>query len=100
MFLTIQSLVFLNFCHDKLFFTIKKLATAFQLNDMAVCLNGATVQTSTAITALPTGIDRISIGCQSYAGPGNGNYFTGHIRKLAYYPERLTNTQTQVMTVI
>jgi hypothetical protein len=77
--------------------SLKKLATAFQVGDLAATLNGAPVQTSSNITVMPTGIDRISIGTQSYVG-GYGNYHSGHIRRLTYWPQRLPNTQLLQLT--
>jgi len=77
--------------------SVKKLATAFQLGDASAVLNGGTVYSVTPVTTLPTGIDRLSIGTQSYVG-GFGNYFTGHFRRLTYWPQRLSNTQITTLT--
>lgn len=77
--------------------SVKKLATAFQLGDASAVLNGGTVYSVTPVTTLPTGIDRISIGTQSYVG-GFGNFFTGHMRRLTYWPQRLSNTQISTLT--
>jgi len=61
-----------------------KLSGAYAPDDFAVSLNGAAVGTDTVGTA-PV-ITHLRMG----SGP-NGDQFNGHIRKIAYYPKRLSN---------
>jgi len=70
---------------------IKRIALALKADDLAVSMNGATALTDTSAT-LPT-VTRMVIGF----GP-NSQYVSGHIRKLAYWPKRLTNTLLQQLT--
>jgi hypothetical protein len=44
--------------------------------------------------AMPSGIDRCWIGSVN-----NSLYFTGHIRRLTYFPTRLSNTVLQQITL-
>jgi len=69
----------------------KKIAYAFKENDLAVSMGGASALTDSSAT-LPT-VTRVVIGF----GP-NSQYANGHIRKIAYYPRRLSNTLLQQLT--
>ena len=69
-----------------------KLVGAYAVNDFASVLNGGTVSTDTSGT-LPT-VTQATIGAR-----GDGaNRLTGTIKKIAYYPLRLTNAQLQGLT--
>ncbi len=69
-----------------------KLATAYQVNDFAACINGGTVATDTVGT-VPT-VTTFRIG-RNYDGAGQ---FTGHIKRLAYYASRKTDAELQVLS--
>ena len=68
-----------------------KNAIAVKQNDFATSTNGlAAVSDSSG--SLPMTVNTLSIGLY-------GNvYLCGHIKKLAYYPKRLSNTELQVLT--
>lgn len=69
-----------------------KAAFAYKTNDFAGSYNGATVLTDTA-GAIPQGITTLGIGNRS------GVYtFNGYLKRLAYYPKRLSNTELQGLT--
>lgn len=68
-----------------------KLALAYRTNDFAGCADGGTVATDTVGT-LPT-VTQLRIG--SIAG---GSMLNGHVRKLSYYPRRLSGPQLQALT--
>lgn len=69
-------------------------ASAYAANDFAVSLNAGAVVTDTT-GAVPAGVNRLYIGSDS-----NGviNFLNGTIKKIAYYPLRLTNAQLQALT--
>jgi hypothetical protein len=71
--------------------TQMKSAAAMAANDYASSVNGATVLTST----LPYAIvgTRLVIG-----GRYDGNLFSGTIKKISYYPQRLSNENLQALT--
>lgn len=69
-----------------------KVADAYALDDFATAVNGATVVTDSA--GLLPAVDKAYIGAD-WNGVGAIN---GHIRRLAYYPSRLTNAQLQALT--
>ena len=71
-----------------------KTAGAYKVNDFAASLNGGTVGTDTSGN-LPI-VDRMFIG-QRTAGAVSLN---GTIRKIAYYPLRLTNAELVSLTTI
>jgi hypothetical protein len=71
-----------------------KTAIAYQVNNFAACLNAGTVSTDTLGT-IPV-VDRLLIG-QRISGNGVIN---GTIKKLAYYPKRLTNEELQGLTTV
>lgn len=69
---------------------ILKLALAYATNDFAMSGNGGTVVFGSSGN-IPTGINSMVIGNQT-------NYLNGYIRRITYYPVRLTNTQLQTIT--
>lgn len=72
--------------------TIYKFASAHKQDDFAVSQDGSTAQTDTAGN-MPSGLIRMEIGRRDGSG-----FLTGHIRKIAYYPKRLSNTLLQQLT--
>jgi len=68
-----------------------KVCAAFKADDFAVSTNGASAVTDTS-GVMPSGLTHARIGNNS-AGPN-----TCHIRKIAYWPKRLTNTLLQQLT--
>lgn len=66
----------------------------YKLNDAASCRNGLLIGTDSA-TDLPI-VNMLIIGGRQ----GSAANLSGHIRKLAYYPKRLSNTECQQRTVI
>jgi hypothetical protein len=68
---------------------VEKLAFAIKANDFAFARNGSLVGSDTS-GAMPVSVDRLSIG-----GPSPVN---GHIRRITFYPVRLTNAQLEALT--
>ena len=71
--------------------TATKVALAYKANDFALSHNGGAVVTDTSGT-VPT-VNRLSL-CDA----GGGGQLNGHIKRLTYYPKRLTNTQLQELS--
>jgi len=69
-----------------------KFCGAYKLNDYAFTSNGTAVGTDTAVV-VPT-VSQINIGSE-YTGT---NVLNGHIQKLLYYPQRLTNAEVQAFS--
>jgi hypothetical protein len=69
-----------------------KGAFAYKVNDFASSLNAGTVVTDTS-GILSTTLNEAEIGWHT-----DGAYLNGTIKKLAYYPIRLTNAQIQALT--
>jgi hypothetical protein len=65
----------------------------YKVDDCATAVNGGTLTTDT--TALIPVVNQLTIGYAPYFASSRLN---GHIRKLAYYDERLTNAQLQALT--
>lgn len=72
---------------------VNKQAGCYLTNDFAWSLNGAAPLTDTSGT-VPTGIDKLRIG--NNLGTVKGVQW---IRKVKYYPKRLTNAELQALTV-
>jgi hypothetical protein len=70
-----------------------KIAGAYKANDFAVSLNGAAVVTDTSGT-IPV-VDRLGLGSSINQ---NSLYLNGHIRRITYYPRRLSNAELQAIT--
>lgn len=70
------------------------VAVAYKLNDSAAVGNGSALVTDNSCT-LPT-VDRLSIG----HSPWNQStgHLNGHIRRLAFFTKRLSNTELQALT--
>lgn len=73
--------------------TLGKSAIAYKANDFGLSWNGAAAITDTS-TSLPA-IVEFDIGNN---GGIAGNFLNGTIRKIAYYPQRVTNAQLQGLT--
>jgi hypothetical protein len=74
--------------------TTYKIAAAFKNGDQAGSRDGASAGTSTAAT-IPSSLAYLFIGNTTAA---SANSLNGHIRKVAYWPKRLTNTLLQQLT--
>lgn len=72
-----------------------KMAFAYGLNDFATSYNGGAALLDTD-GVLPLGLSRLVFGVEG----NGGSRFSGHIRRFAYYPTRLTNAQLQALTTI
>jgi hypothetical protein len=71
----------------------RRLGTCYRANDCAVSVNGTSVNTDTS-GSLPT-VDRLRIGDRA-GSPANALF--GTIRRLTYWPSRLSNTTLQQIT--
>lgn len=72
--------------------TIVKQAGAYRLNDYAGSRNGSAVITDTA-ASMPVGLSGVRLGSR-----GADSWLNGWIRKVAYYPQRLSNAQLMQLT--
>lgn len=66
-----------------------KVALAYKTNDVATTVNGASVQFDTSVL-LPR-VSGMILGV-------SGTPFNGHIKRITYYPRRLSNTDLQALT--
>ena len=71
----------------------QKTAYGYKANDFALSVNGANVLTDTN-GAVPTVINKLTIG-DAFSGV---NAFSGHIKRLAYFPTRQPNATLQSIT--
>lgn len=68
-------------------------ASGYKVNAIAASLNAATPATDTSAT-MPSGINAVTLGCRF-----NGvNQLNGYLRKINYYPQRLTNAEIQAFS--
>lgn len=82
--------------HNNTTDTVYRAAMAWNANDFALCINGATPSTDTSGT-VPTGIARIGVGNAPYLASGGSQ--SGHAyRRAAYWPKRLSNSVLQTIT--
>ena len=72
-----------------------KLIGAFDATGLAACRDGGAVSTSGALTL--GGANRYFIG-NSFFGSGTYTAVNGVIKKIAYWPSKLTNSQLQTLT--
>lgn len=72
--------------------TMTKIAYGVKLNDVAATRAGETPSTD-AIATMPISATQAKIGGSVYLGQWNG-----HIKSIAYYNTRLSNTQLQTLT--
>jgi hypothetical protein len=70
----------------------KRTALAYKINDYARSYNGGAVVTDLSGN-LPVGIDRLGIGSSN-----NSQYLNGTIKRLTYWPTRLSDTALQSIT--
>jgi hypothetical protein len=78
---------------------LNKMSFAYSTSGRAASKNGASVITDTGDSSLPAA-NRLSFGAASTFGTiafGVGGY-SKHIRKIAYWPKRLTNTLLEQLT--
>ena len=76
--------------------TLHKAAGAFATNDFALSVDGNTALVDTANAPITNTSTNMGIGT-SYGGDSFA--LNGHIKKIVYYPKRLSNTQLQALTV-
>lgn len=72
-----------------------RVAYAYKANDFGMCANGGTVQTGSS-GAIPT-VSYMSIGVE-HTGTTPVNALDGYIKKIAYYPKRLSNAELVELT--
>jgi hypothetical protein len=70
-----------------------KTALAYKVNDFNASLGGAVGTTDTTVN--PPVVFALRIGQES-----DGLRLNGHIRKIAYYPKRITNAELQGITTV
>jgi hypothetical protein len=68
------------------------IATSYSVNNFNISANGSAVVTDTS-GEVPTSVDRIWIG--SFVA---GHNLTGHIQKLIYYPQSVSNTALRTLS--
>jgi hypothetical protein len=73
---------------------VSKLALGYQALNHAAVANGGTAATDTTVN-VPSGLTTMRLGDQS-GGAGNVN---GYLRRITYYPRRLSNAELQAITV-
>jgi len=73
-----------------------KTTLAYATNNFAGSINGATPLTDVSGT-VPTPIQVLAIGSAPWSAIGETNW-SGYIRRIAYYPKRLSNTELQGIT--
>jgi hypothetical protein len=73
---------------------VTKLATVYRVNDFAASQNGAVPTVDTA-GAVPVGANTLNLG---WAAPYGGLFLNGHLRRLYFYPTRLSNAQLQALS--
>jgi hypothetical protein len=71
---------------------VNKIAAGATASDQAAASNGSLFTGITSITPMPT-VTQMQIG----NGPGS-TIWNGHIRRIAYYPRRLSNAELQGIT--
>ena len=72
---------------------LTKVAFAYAVGNNGCSINSGLTTTSAPV-ALPTGV-RLDIGNNNQS---TGNYLNGHIKRLTYYPTRLSNSTLQALT--
>lgn len=73
---------------------VVRLAGAYKQNDFAASFSGSAAVADLS-GAVPSSIARLEIG---RLGNSQGEYLNGHIRRIAYYPRRLSNAELQALT--
>jgi hypothetical protein len=75
--------------------SLVKMAAAYKVNDFQQASN-TTLGTADTSGTLPT-VNQMFLGTDT-AGATTAAYLNGHIRRIAYYPTRLANSQLQALT--
>ena len=75
-------------------YAYRKSAAAYKVNDFAVCGDGGAVVVDTS-GSVPVGVDRLALGTSWIA---TTNFLNGTIKRIAFYPRRLTNAELQAIT--
>jgi len=73
--------------------SMRKMAGAYIVNSVQQSVNGS-LGTEDSSATVPAGLTQLNIGSRSTGA----NAVNGTIRKIAYYPQRLTNAQLQALT--
>jgi hypothetical protein len=74
--------------------TVYRGILGYKANDHAATLNGAAVDTNTAV-GVPTAVTHLRLGAEAQTA---GGVLNGHIRKIAYWPKRLTDALLEQLT--
>jgi hypothetical protein len=74
--------------------TTTKFAGAYAANDLAACKDGGVVATDSTAT-IPSGLTRFDLG-SDHAGANRVK--AGYLRRITYYPRRLSNADLQAIT--
>ena len=69
---------------------VTKSVVGFKASDYAVSFNGAAVATNTTLATVPTTPNQLQIGRD-----GASSYLNGWMRRVAYWPQRLINSEVQ-----
>jgi len=69
-----------------------KIAVGYKQNDFAASTNATSAITWTS-GSVPSGVNKMQIGLSA-----PGVYLNGYIRRIAYYPRRLSNSELQAIT--
>jgi hypothetical protein len=75
--------------------SIAKIASGVASNDGMVAVNGSFLTAGTSITLRTTQNTHLQLGNTQ----GSTNFLNGHLRKVAYYPRRLSNEKLRSLTV-
>lgn len=77
---------------------VHRVAYAYKLNDFGACQNGGTVLTDTAGSVpLAGNLVRLAIG-STHSGTAPAEHLNGWMRRLRFYPARVTNAELQALT--
>lgn len=79
-----------NFVGSPGFNAAARVGMAYANANIGGCVNGNTV-TQISSGVVPTGIDKLFMG-------GSSGNLNGHIKRLTYYPKRLSNSELQALT--
>lgn len=74
-------------------FISRRVALAYQVNDIAACVSGGAVSVDTN-AILPLDLNAFYVNSYGTSGPLG----SGTVKKVAYYPQRLTDAQLQALT--
>lgn len=73
--------------------SLNKIAAAYKANDFAASFNGAAAVPDTSGTVPVVNLAYIGVGAT-----GTSGHINGHIRRITYYPRRLSNAELQAIT--